>query len=246
MKALLVAITAGALGVISAGQNAGPANAAGQDASVLSGTDLVGELNKSIDSKKVKPGDTVKGTVTQDVLAHGKIIIPRGSKLLGHVTEVKTRSKDDQESRLGMIFDKAVEKDGREITFSAAVRALAPGARLRTVNTPDEMTPTIVSPMVTASGPQRVLSGSTTPARTTSRSGSNTGTRSSQYTLSKATTALTSDYGLMSGGSRGVFGLPGLKLNREQGAQSVVTSTTRNVKLDSGTQIVIQIINSEQ
>ena len=54
-----------------------------QDASVLNGADLVAELNQSIDSKKVKPGDTVKGTATQDALAHGKIIIPEDRNCRG-------------------------------------------------------------------------------------------------------------------------------------------------------------------
>jgi len=116
----------------SAGRDfSGPERQAGrtciQDASLLNGADIVGELNKSIDSKKVKPGGTVKGTVTQDVLAHGKIIIPRGAKLFGHVTEVNTRSKEYRESRLGIVFDKAVGRDGKDIKFSAAIRALAAG-----------------------------------------------------------------------------------------------------------------------
>jgi len=48
---------------------------------------------------------------------------------------------------------------------------------------------------------------------------------------------------LMGAGSRGVFGLPDLKLNREPGggAGSVITSTRHNVKLDSGTQMVLQV-----
>src|SRR5215469_13979546 len=121
MKSLLIAITAGLLTMSSAGQGVTTASTAGSE---LNGTDLVAELNKSVNSKKARLGDPVKATLTQDVLEHGKIVIRRGSKLIGHVTEVKPRSKDDQESRLGLIFDKAMLKGGEEIDFNAVVRAL--------------------------------------------------------------------------------------------------------------------------
>jgi hypothetical protein len=54
-----------------------------------------------------------------------------------------------------------------------------------------------------------------------------------------------STYSVMGGGSRGVFGSPGLRLITEKGPEhaTVVLSTRRKVKLDSGTQIVIQINN---
>ena len=49
--------------------------------------------------------------------------------------------------------------------------------------------------------------------------------------------------GVMSAGSRGVFGLPGLKLQTEPagGHGSVISSLTRNVALEGGTQLLIQV-----
>src|SRR5215469_7429852 len=103
MKSLLIAVTAGALTMSSMGQGVATTTSAiaGSD---LNGTDLVAELNKSINSKKAKLGDPVKATLTQDVISHGKIVIRRGSKLIGHVTAVNARSKEDAESRLSMVF----------------------------------------------------------------------------------------------------------------------------------------------
>jgi hypothetical protein len=50
-------------------------------------------------------------------------------------------------------------------------------------------------------------------------------------------------YGLMGGGSRGVFGLPGLRLIAIAGPQpaTIISSVRQNVKLESGTQLVIQV-----
>src|SRR5438552_14443616 len=104
------------------------ANASAGGATVSNGTTLQAELTKSLDAKKAKPGDEVTAKVTQDVKSNGQVVIHKGSKLVGHVTEAKARSQGESESRLGIAFDRAVLKDGQEIGFNAVVQALAPAA----------------------------------------------------------------------------------------------------------------------
>src|SRR5690242_15749090 len=62
-------------------------------------------LPKGIDSKKLKDGDTVI-CQTAAPLSTSVGIIPSGSKVVGHVTQAKARSKGDPESTLGLAFDK--------------------------------------------------------------------------------------------------------------------------------------------
>src|SRR5690349_15531128 len=62
------------------------------------GTGVVAELSKGVNAKKVKPGDTIKASVTQDVVDRGQVAIRIGSKLVGHVVEVKAATKDDPQS----------------------------------------------------------------------------------------------------------------------------------------------------
>lgn len=252
MKALwIVAMIAGALTVSSAWQDAASAkssdtkNASAEtSASELIGMDVVAELDKSVDAKKVKLGDSIKVTVTQDVLSHGKIVIRRGSKLVGHVTETKVRTKEDRESRLGLVFDKAVLRHGDEIEFTAALRALAPGVRMSSVDRPDPMGAPPSSAMGSAGGPMPISSG---PGKGSSTSGPPPGSmnQAAQAAMQAgaATPGNSQDYGVMGGGSRGVFGLPGLRLSAESGGArgSTVSSIIHNVKLDSGTQMVIQV-----
>jgi hypothetical protein len=58
-------------------------------ADVLNGSIfLLAEFAGSINARKLKPGDKVKAHVVQDVLSHGRIVIPEKSHLVGHVTEV--------------------------------------------------------------------------------------------------------------------------------------------------------------
>ena len=252
MKALwIVAMTAGAVTVSSAWQDpVGVKSSDTRNASVetspseLIGTDVVAELDKSVDAKKAKVGDLVKATITQDVLSHGKIVIRRGSKLVGHVTQTKIRSKEDRESRLGVVFDRAVLRHGGEIDLSAAVRALAPGVRMSSVDRPDPMGAPPGSAMGSGGAPMPISSG---PASKSSGSGPppsamNQAARAAMQS-GAATSGNAQEYGVMGGGSRGVFGLPGLRLSAESGAgrESIISSITHNVKLDSGTQMVIQV-----
>ena len=95
------------------------------------GSILYAELTKTIDAKKAKAGDPVNAVLVADVLAHGKIVARRDAKLLGHVTEAQVHSKEISESRLGIVFDKIVSKNG-EIPFQSLLLAIRPADRLVT------------------------------------------------------------------------------------------------------------------
>src|SRR5258708_1712838 len=110
--------------------NASAANSASaqngqENASLASGTALNAVLNSSIDSKKCKPGDAVNAHTTEAVKSEGKTVIPKGSKLVGHVTQASARAKGESESSLGIVFDKAILKNGQEIPLNAGIQALA-------------------------------------------------------------------------------------------------------------------------
>src|SRR5262249_7594758 len=75
----------------ASGGTSASANASGQagqeNASLASGTTMNAALNTSVDSKKAKAGDSVTAHTTEAVKADGKTVIPKGSKLIGHVTQ---------------------------------------------------------------------------------------------------------------------------------------------------------------
>jgi hypothetical protein len=119
----------------------GAANQQGPDSTGAfrpgAGTVIVAELAKSLDAKKAKVGDRVECDVVQDLLYQGKVIIPHDAKVLGHVTVATSATKEQPQSRLGLIFEKIVLKDKRELPFQypAVVAALAPPIRRTTVPT---------------------------------------------------------------------------------------------------------------
>src|SRR2546429_5284787 len=79
----------------------------------------------SSDLKKCKPGDAVNARTTEAIKSEGKMVIPKGSKLVGHVTEASARGNGETESALGIVFDKAILKNGQEIPLNVAIQALA-------------------------------------------------------------------------------------------------------------------------
>src|SRR6266851_2847009 len=92
---------------------------------VASGTAFNAALSSPVDSKKCKPGDAVNAHTTEAVKSEGKTVIPKGSKLVGHVMQASARANGQAESTLGIVFDKAILKNGEEIPLNVAIQALA-------------------------------------------------------------------------------------------------------------------------
>ena len=86
---------------------------------------LIVELAKSLDSKKLKEGDAVEAKLTANVTTGDGTTLAQGSKLTGHVTQAKARSKGDAESALGIVFDKIIGRGG-EMTITSVIEAAAP------------------------------------------------------------------------------------------------------------------------
>jgi hypothetical protein len=213
------------------------------------GTALVAELTKDVNSKKAKPGATVKATVIQDVLAHGAIIVRRDSKLLGHITEVKASSKDDRESRLGIVFDRVILKGGGEVDLKGIIDAVAaPLPQVSRVDKPSEMLPPSMMGGSRSNGaPQPIGTPQTSAsARQASTSSSTTSSRgidtNSPMPLPSQTPANAA--GGLSAGTHGVLGIKGVTLtngNSSSTTGTILRSEKNDIKLEFGTQVVIQV-----
>src|SRR5580693_6759791 len=82
-------------------------------------------LTKTIDAKKVKTGDQVVAKVTQDMkTTSGEVLVPKDTKVMGHVTEAQPRNKDQKESQVGIAFDRAVMKDGSAMQIPMSIQAI--------------------------------------------------------------------------------------------------------------------------
>ena len=189
------------------------------------GTIIVAELLKNLETKKLAVGESIECRVTQDLLYQGKIIIPHNARVLGRVTEAVASSKEQPESRLGLVFEKVILKDKRELSFQypAVIVAVAPPMRRGYVSTtrPDEM-------------PVQMQKG-------TSSGGSVVGALSSNSNLAGAN--MRSTTGVLGGADRGVINLAGLTLKSTPQNGAVIISSRGDVRLTQDTQFVLRVLD---
>ena len=200
------------------------------EASLAGGTSILAELNSGLDSKKAKTGDTISAKTLDAVKsADSRTILPKGTKLVGHLTQASARSKGDGESLLGIAFDKAILKDGSEMALSVKVQAIAEAVAFsgNGMVTPSSDTSTLGTQQTSPMGNGRMGPPSSPPPPGVSGA---------------APEGETSASAGLNAGSRGVIGLRGLKLSAasvEGKMVSTVSSDGKNVHLDSGTRFLL-------
>src|ERR1051326_8749653 len=87
------------------------------------GTALPISLDCTLDAKKVKPGQPISGTITQDISLGDRGKIKEGSHVLGYVVDAGRRS--DQSSYIRIRFDRLRAKDWEEMPIITSLRAIA-------------------------------------------------------------------------------------------------------------------------
>jgi len=186
-------------------------------------------LSKSLDAKKAKVGDKFEAKTTMDMLSHGQVVIPRNSKIEGHVTSAKPRSKDSPNSELGLAFDRIFVKNGRELPMQAAIQAIAP--------------PLIISndapgtPAAIGSAPPGQQSGNMGSTESPDTALGSTG----QYPTMAAPRAASSTRAgaPLTSESHGAVGMKGTAVNSTK-ETNVITSNSQNVHLHGGTQLMLR------
>ena len=229
--------------------------------SLASGTAFNAALSSPIDSKKCKPGDAVSAHTTEAVKSEGKTVIPKGTKLVGHVTQASARAKGESESSLGIVFDRAILKNGQEIPLSAGIQAIAAaqsGASAAGADLDAFGGAGASAGGSGAAGGRGALGGVSSAAGGAVGAVTNTAANvggvaggavntaanagGSVAGASKGAVGGLNAAGQLTSNSQGVFGLNGLNLNAAasnatQG--SVITSAGKNVHLDSGTRMLL-------
>ena len=211
---------------------------------VAPGSVIPVQLTKTVDAKKAKTGDEVVAKVTMDMKTQsGDVLVPKDTKVIGHVTEAQKRDKDQKQSELGLAFDRAVTKDGNTMQMPMSIQAVigqqqpnqqnqqseanTPAGREQAAGVPSGAAPT------GATGGKS--SGTTPPAASPSTSGSGADTGDNQ--------AANGGRPPINAQTQGVIGISNLTLapgsNGTQG--SVMTSEKNNVKLESGTMLLLKV-----
>jgi hypothetical protein len=236
---------------------------AGQNSVALSdGTTMNAALASSVDVKKNKPGDRIEARTTQDVKQNGKVVLRKGTRLVGHVTEVQARAKDQTQSELGVTFDRAELRNGQQVPLNASIQALAAAQSTAQASAGDE---DFISGggAASAAGAGAARGGGLVggTVRSTSSTVSSVGSgvgSTANGTVGSTVNAAAHSTGAVGGlnatgalqsNSKGVFGLEGLSLNSAASSAtqgSLIVSSTRNIHLESGTQMVLQVAGRAQ
>ena len=229
------------------------ANAAGMSAN--SGIHVEAELTKGLDAKKAKVGDPVMAKCTKEASGKGGLRIPKNAKLIGHVTEVQARGKGQGQSTLAIAFDKAQMKDGREIPVQAVIQALAaPPSMAMESDTAASANDTMSAPSGAGRSVGGPLSGVNSTVNSTTSAAAGTAGNVAGNTASAAGN-LGSHAGAAGSGAAGansslnaattgVIGLKGLQLDTTAANStqaSVLRSSSDNVRLESGTRLVLRL-----
>jgi len=85
-----------------------------------------GELEKKLDAKHARAGDPVVLKTTDKATIANGVIIPKGSKIVGHVVEAAAAGKGNANSKVTLQFDRAKLKSGQTLAIRTVLQSVAP------------------------------------------------------------------------------------------------------------------------
>ena len=85
-----------------------------------------GDLQGKLDSKSAKPGDPVILKTNDKVKTADGTVIPKGSRLVGHVTDVQSHDSGHADSQMGIVFDRAELKNGQTLAIHSVIQSVGP------------------------------------------------------------------------------------------------------------------------
>ena len=191
-------------------------------------------LQSTIDAKNAKVGDTVLLKTTKAVKQNGETVIAKGSSLIGRITEVSRRSKDNATSKIGMIIDRV---EGKSLTAPISASIVSITDLRSTANVGDTL-------MTDTSGSSRTTttSGGSSGGGLLGGVGSTVGSTVGTVVNTSAQTVggVTNTAGQTLGTATGTLGrtINGLQISNSASGSAkgstTLSSGDRNVRLDKG------------
>jgi hypothetical protein len=204
-------------------------------------------LERSVDARKNHAGDEVLARTTENVNSKQQIVLPKGSKLVGHVTEVRAKAKDESPSLLGIRFDRAVLKDGHEIPLAVSIQALAAAddhvEDLGSSNFVADANANGAPPVPVQGAPSQ-FTGKDEISGANTNSAAKPGDAPGKLQPAANLEPVGASSGELIASSRGVFGIKGLALSSvaNSARESLIVSPSRNVHLDIGTRMILRVL----
>ncbi|WP_158943938.1 hypothetical protein [Granulicella sp. S190] len=200
----------------------------------VTGTRVDVELTKRIDVKKAKVGDVVEARTTAVVKFADGAELPKGTKVVGKVTDARAKSKADGSSHLAFNLNQAVTKDGHELSFKAMVISVTAEA-----DTPPDTS-------AIAGGSRGGASTAQNPNAAIKSPSNPSGAYVTQGAISDGMHH-DGDLGPVARGPNDrvpVTNMPGVVLTSADGTNNagVLDAANQNISLDSGTKLILRVI----
>jgi hypothetical protein len=195
-------------------------------------------LEKPVDSKKAQVGEQVIAKTTDDLKSVPPGLATKGCQIIGHVVEV-TPHQGDPPSTIRIVFDKMILKNNSEMALPATIKAVGfvdqfnPATDIEAVN---RMGGT-AGGSGTAGGTG--LAGSQSQGTNTIGAG---GGNPGMYGGGRMPSAGSSGSGYtnLPFNAQGAIGMSGVTLSAGTAQDSILTAKKKNVKLDSGMQMILK------
>jgi hypothetical protein len=254
LTGVALAQTAETRGSTSA-SNTASASKQGRQVNLQSGTQLAAQLENTLDARHAKLGDRVVMKTTQSVRQNGEVVVPKGSRLIGHVTDVQQRTRTDNESIIGIAFDR-LQKGSMNVPIAATIVSISQThARAQSSASDDmfgsqPMTSSSSRSSTSANGGQRGGGGLLGGGGNSVGGVLNTTTSTVGNVAGGATTAVGSTVGATTNATANTTGnlsgaLRGLQITQSSNASaeggSTLSLTGGNLRLESGTTFNLSI-----
>jgi hypothetical protein len=232
---------------------------------------ITGELEGKLDSKTAKPGDRVVLKTDQKVQTSDGTVIPRGSRLVGHVTGVQAYDKEHGFAQIGIAFDRAELKNGQRLAIYTLIRGVSLRASLLSANPSMNSDDMLGAPMGdggrmgggragdgTLGGPGGTVSGAGgmaggTPGRTSDTTAPVSDQSEAGLESAENAAVQTAGHGGLNPGSgahaaaaaRAIphpTGIPGVWLAGNSSASGLLLASSNDIQFESGTQMQLGIV----
>lgn len=200
-------------------------------------SNLIAVLSKTVETKTAAPGDEITLKTISDVIVDGVVVIPKGTKVTGQISEVAIKSKEEPQTLLALVIDKAVRKDGSQIQLQAIVAAIAaPQKESSLASDPTYGMMHSNEPTMVGSGPRAAGSSGSLSVSSQASSNAAVATAKLQGSLDEPS-VLTAD-------SQGAIGFDGITITWRLIAPppvTVISTKGKGLKLEAGTQMLLRM-----
>jgi hypothetical protein len=203
-----------------------------------------GELVSKLDSKTAKTGDSVVIQTKASVKTADGTEIPKGSKLVGHVTGVQS-SAAGQNAQMALQFDHVELKGGQSVAVHSQIQSIAPPAGEASASRSAAMS---TSPAARSTDPSAATRAGTSPSAAPGSAASSASTSpgpAGNPDVAAGTVVATSgNIAIRTTSIPGVLlanNAPGQQDPRMAQVSSILLGAKQDIQLDGGTQMVLGV-----